>query len=178
MLNCVIILATICLLVASPVAQAEPGESLKGVNGVFLFTLVDKDLSDAGVDRDAIETSVELKLRSIGLTVITAKHPGAATQKLSIVALMIGVKGMKITDTEMYCYSASMAASEGGILHHLPKEYIPITTWTDDVIGCVGKHRLDAIKGTVEEIADTFCNDYLIANPKPSSIPGPSPVKP
>ena len=100
------------MLLIGQMANAQ-SSNLEGISGVVLLISVDKVLTDAGVDRNAISTSVELKMRSVGLTVFTLDHKATpeevATQpKSKLVIVSVTLRGMKIPDMPVYCYSYSL----------------------------------------------------------------------
>lgn len=104
------------VLLTGQMANAQSG-NLKGVSGIILFTSVDKVLTDAGIDKDAISTNLELKMRSVGLTVLDSEHKAIPEEvtiapKLKFVMVFVTIYGLKIKDTSAYCYSYLITVSE------------------------------------------------------------------
>ena len=163
------------VLLTGQMANAQSG-NLKGISGISFGISVDKVLTDAGVDKDVISTNLELKMRSVGLTVFDSEHKATPEEvtvipKLKFVAVFVTIYGLKIKDTSVYCYSYSIEVSEEAAMKHAPNTYAFVTTWSTTNIGYFGSDRAEAVKTVVADAADKFCNDYLSANPKPSLVP-------
>ena len=169
----IICFSSLCLCPNQCVAQSE---NLKGIGFVVLLCSVDKELTDAGVDKNAIQTSAELKMRSAGIIVVDDNHKMskaeiASSAKLKCIAVMLTVHGLKIENTPLCAFDAFMDASEGAKLLHNPNVYVPVTFWSSGgSVGYFGTSRSDLVKTYTDNLTDAFCNDYLKANPKPSPM--------
>ena len=162
--------------------RADP---LKGVKAVMLDLTVDKTLTGAGVDESGIRNSIEVKLRNTGLVILTSPPAAGEANIKSWVPLSIAAEGLKVADTNTYCYDCRANVSE---IVYVARKFSPTpglarvesvafaATWSTSSLGYFGSARSDAVKGALDDIADVFCNAYLTANPKPSVVaPDPPP---
>ena len=169
------------LLCLPCITHAQSSEGLKKITGISLSVTVSKSLIDAGADKDAIRTSVELKLRNMGLVVVDGDKASAASDiaaqpKIKWASVYVDCDGFKVEDTALICYSLNMSGSEWAFLILSPEKPLNVTIWEKASFGCFGTSRPEVVKRGVDDMADSFCNDYLTANPKPSPV-APDPPK-
>ena len=165
------------LLVRLP-AHADP---LKGITAITLGVNIDKILAGAGVDEASIQNSVEVKLRNTGLVILPRFPKAGEPHAKSCVTLSFGAEGMKVESNNIYCFNCRVDVYE----YVLPLRpvaalsFVLATTWSDGSLGYFGTSRSEVVKTSLDNLADSFCNDYLKANPKPSPVaPDPTTASP
>ena len=157
----------------APAALIPKYSCLKGVSSVFVYVYLDKSLRDVGVEQSALQTSVEVKLRGLGMTVYNISSVSMGT---STVDLIIAIGAVKPQTVELYCYSISTQMTDAVILPRQPRKVFYAPTWQDSDYGCAGKDVIvQSVKDAFDKETNNFANDYLTANPKPSPIPSTTP---
>jgi hypothetical protein len=140
------------LLVTNPSQGASTPGDLKGINSVnVVIEEINDDAKHDGLDRENLQTQVELHLRMAGLQVNTASpcflYVNACTLKESEYSYYINVNFNEIAT----------------IRTHL----MYVNTWEDGRIGVAPASELnDEVTKVVLNEVDTFANEWLRDNPK------------
>ncbi len=162
--------ASISLCLLPSLAQAQSEDNLKGVTDALVITVVDKQMKDAGVSENDIQTSVELKLRSAGMKVLTVSDPALFTKNLNRIILGVEIHGMKIDKMPAYCYMITYTVTGAAQQVKTPNQVFYPVIWHTETFGYVGEDKLAFIKETNDALCDKLANDYLKANPKSSPV--------
>jgi hypothetical protein len=138
--------------------------SLQGLVGVYVVVEVGKPDSLAlEINEGQIKTDVELRLRILGIKVVSKKEdaykiPGTPTFYISI-----------------YVYGSEEALSFVIIAELLQRTYLErnkeiqllASTWATTLIGLGTKESIrNQVRDSVKDSTDKFCNAYLSVNPK------------
>jgi hypothetical protein len=100
-------------------AQDDPDlkrPTLKGIKGVHVAAGAAKDVADAGLRTDVIETDTELKLRQAGIRVLETTAEFASTPGSP--ALFVSVEGL--SNKEAYGFDVSVSLSQNVLLERDP----------------------------------------------------------
>jgi hypothetical protein len=132
---------------------ANRSDALKGLKGVHVFVDIDDNATEAGLDKVALTTRVELTLRRNGIRVYTEEE----------MFLAVGMPSLSITPN----ISGSMGSVSVKCEQNVKSVVIPGVT----IIGAIIWERssiggsLRAQEG-IDSLVESFCNDFLKANPK------------
>lgn len=124
---------------------------------VLVEDLRNEDQFRGQLTANGIRTSVELRLRQLGLPVV-----GGDTAFV----FYVNVHAMT-TSSQQVVYDAPVQFQE--LLPHprLADRAMLVTTWSTSTLGTVPLTRSgEAIRESVVELVDEFANDYLAANPR------------
>jgi hypothetical protein len=155
-------LSAICLLTFCGVASAQfPGQqdSLGGMHGVKVLILTTNDeWKTADLDRDVVETDVELRLRKAGIPVLVGKEWPERYQKAVVV---VRVRFVKHDDILAVAITVQLwRMMEGSSAPY-------VSTWEELGVGLFSESVARAsIRERIGDHIDKFANDYLAANPK------------
>jgi hypothetical protein len=165
-------MAILLLTVTSAAAQGDDKysrRSLMGLKGVYvLVTILPAEAEAGGLNRSAIQTDVELKLRQAGIKVLTETEatavPGAPS--LYVEATLPGGKGT--TTTGLYACSLNVRLEQIVRLERDPiTGILAATTWSaPGIVGMVGQENLRMLRDTIKDMVDQFINAWLSVNPK------------
>ena len=144
---------------------SQPVSSVfKGLDGVRVLTEdVREDAKRDGLRPDDIQTQIELRLRTLGIRVLSMQGGSVGTWP----CLYVNVNTLKTN----YGYAASISvAFQETVKQNRPPYGLVYgaTLWEERLIQACGG-RVDFAKYTKEgvlELVDRFANEYLAANPK------------
>jgi hypothetical protein len=133
--------------------------SLKGLPGVaVLIEDLGEGVEEAGLRRDHLSVTVELRLRAAGIRILNEKEkplpPGAPTLYLNVNALPRG---------RLMTYAVRVNLLQNVYLEGSGRHESWAATWD---VGYVGVDDAEGIRSQVRDLIDRFCNDFLKANPK------------
>jgi hypothetical protein len=139
--------------------------TLQGLRGVrVLVEDLAPEVEREGLLTDQLQKSVEGRLRSAGIRVLTqeeaVKAPGEPYLYINININF--AKG----EEEVCSYSIDVALIQNVTLVRIPKQTSYAVTWSTGGVGLIGKKSLSELKGSVEEILDIFVKAFLSVNPK------------
>jgi hypothetical protein len=160
----------LALLVAASAAAAQDTESrqqsLKGLKEIkVLVEDLDAEPERDGLNKTAIQTDVELKLRQAAIRVLTRAEsletPGAPY-------LYINVHPMLSTTGKLYVWSITVELRQSVRLERDPNiRVFYATTWSAArVLGIVPRADLRTVREDIKDPVDEFINVYLAVNPK------------
>jgi len=145
------------LLISAPAgAHTQSASGLETANYKYVTVLVEDVSADArsiGLTRDLIQTRVELRLRSAGLT------PSKDITK-NRVFLYVQVNVQRDTFSTSVEYQRLVESPTGNRRYR----YFA-TTWESASIGTHARSRV-YIMNTLDQLLDEFLNEYLKANQK------------
>ena len=174
---------TVAVMIAVAIAAAPQGshssgrESLRGLKQLCVVVEdLGSDIQNDGLDRSAVQTDVEVKLRLAGIQVVTcqeaSKTPGGPL-------LVVNINSMLAKDLGLYAVNVELSFEQTVLLEHLefrqdahvetnPDVWrIFATTWIDSGLLTVGKTRVSqAVRDSIRDKVDKFINDYLAVNPR------------
>jgi hypothetical protein len=121
------------------------------------------DIQQDGLEKNTIQTDVELKLRLAGIKVVpikeVARTPGGQY-------LYVNVNSLRMEGLPLYAISVELELQQSVWLAREPKTNLPgATTWQISRVGGVGKAAVSSMRDTIKDLVDGFVNDYLAANP-------------
>ena len=132
-------------------------ESLRGLPGVEVIVEdIKADATTDGLSREAVQTAVELILRSNGIKVLAM--PTAPY-------LYVNISTMKEQGVYLFCTHLALKQ----IVRLLPERNKEVfaATWSAGELGSVGKNKLhQVVSVSLEPLVKRFANDFLTANPR------------
>jgi len=138
--------------------------TLKGLEGVWvLIEEPDQETIAGGLTREQLETDTELRLRKVGIKVLTfdeaARTPGRPR-------LYVNVTTIK-SDGGFYVYYGSVALIQSALLERNQNiQTLMAETWSTGSVGIVGESGMaQGVRGRVGDFVDEFINAYLSVNP-------------
>ena len=119
--------------------------------------------------RDQIRTDVELKLRLIGLTVISEKTredklENGQWQAEGRPTIAVEVVAHTYSESDPFIFCATVSLIQQAYLSRNPNVRMLATTWSKVGVGVAGFELIR--KHIKENLMDVFLNDYLSVNPK------------
>jgi hypothetical protein len=137
-------------------------KSLKGLPGVYgvVEELADPVTQD-GLNKQDIQTDVELKLRLAGVKVLTEK------EHLAIPGMPdLYVRVTPLFRDNLYAFWIEVDLEQNILLQRDQTIVVGATTWSEARIGMIGKNRLSEIRNDIKDLIDKFLNAYFSVNPK------------
>jgi hypothetical protein len=145
------------LLISAPAsAQLSPESGLETVNYKYVSVVIEglpADAGSIGLTKDRVQTRVELRLRSAGLTL---GHNSAKNK----VYLYVNVNVSGGTFATSIEYKRLVDFTTGNRLYRLMA-----TTWEFNIVGTHGRDAAYIMNG-LDQYLDKFLNEYLKANQK------------
>ena len=166
------VFVTILLLFSVGIGSADTlgKESLQGLRGVHVTVAnLMPDIEKDGLQKSSILTDVELKLRMVGIKVLTENEwlaePGGPFLNVIVVSALRGDSSIA---SGLYGYHISVELRQVVILKRDLNNSDFAATWkSTGAIGTVGSnHVKNTLRDTVKDQVDEFINDYLEMNPK------------
>ncbi|WP_223643973.1 hypothetical protein [Corallococcus sp. EGB] len=151
------------LLLPRPAAAGGDETSVAALRGLPGVQIVIEDIPDPeAIDAQAIETMVELALRRSGITILTRDQ---AAVSRAAPFLYLRVASLEMSNGQ-YVYSADLSLGQRATLTNGVTYSIAGTWRATSVIGFAGRAVLmTALRTVVSRMLDSFCNDFLRANP-------------
>src|ERR1700676_3342064 len=156
-------LITAALLLLTPLAAtcAEPNQSLKGLKGVWVdigpLDMPPAFASRIGLDRETIQTDVELKLRLAGMRVLTkAESDSAPGRPRLLVSVAATADGLAV-DMSVTLFQDVRLVRDSTI------SVVESATWEEEAIGSLPNAQ--KVRQGIKDLTDRFLNDWLSANP-------------
>ncbi len=152
--------------VSSSFSQTRQRESLRGLNGVYVYVQpVAKEVEAGGLSTIQIQSAVEKQLRGAGISL--QSEPQAANGSAT---LIIAIGTVKRPAEEAYLFDVEVSLLQAV---HLARrddpDPFPAQTWSQKALGITGPKRMDLILEPLKARLGDFVNDYLSANAKPQS---------
>ena len=149
-----------------PTVQESRRNSLKGMAALYLLVEpLNSQARDAGLSASQLRTDIELRLRSAGIAVLTVEQgsaaPGNPHLNLSLVYLR--------SEAGFSVFSTRLALIQNVLPSRNPNHLLLASTWAVSESGYTAGNGVSAIRETVQDSADRFCNDYLAVNQKDPS---------
>lgn len=139
--------------------RSAPLKGLQKVSVSISPAILQDGKSVEGFDQKALKDLVEVKLRSLGLAIQPDLVP-LSTPSLTIMLDCHGL-GTKVD------YVVQVKLVEPMKLMRDPSILAYVASWESSFMGMDLQERFDsAIRDAVTKQMDSFCNDYLRANPK------------
>jgi hypothetical protein len=144
-------------------AQTRQRESLRGLNGVYVYVQpVAKEVEAGGLSTNQIQNAVIKQLREAGIPVQEEPLPanGSAT-------LVIAIGTVKRPAEAAYLFDVEVSLLQAVQLARRPDpDPFPAQTWSQKALGITGPSRMDLILEPLKVRLGDFAKDYLSANPK------------
>jgi hypothetical protein len=156
------IFAILFLLSSVAYSQTRTRESLRGLNGVYVYVHpVGKDVEAGGLSTSQIQKAVQTQLREAGIPIHDEPQPADGSANLVL-----------IIDTVKHPQGAYLYEVEVSLLQevHLARRHepdpFPAQTWGAKAIGLTSANRMDLILEPIRARVGDFVTDYLAVNPK------------
>jgi len=146
--------------------------SLWGVKGItVVVNEITEDGNKCGLDKKKIQTKVELKLRLVGIKVPSNVVWSNDTCSSGFLYITINTLGLEISDkdqTDFYFHDIDVSFRQPTkLLKVSPNDIVLSETWGKGYLSSAGKNiSVNYVYDTLDDIVDSFINDYLEANPK------------
>jgi hypothetical protein len=135
--------------------------TLQGLRGVrVLVEDLAPEVEREGLLTDQLQKSVEGRLRSAGIRVLTQEEAVKAPGE-PYLYVNININFSK-GEEEVCSYSIDVALIQNVTLVRIPKQTSYAVTWSTGGVGLIGKKSLSELKGSVEEILDIFVKAFLV----------------
>ena len=144
--------------------------TLPGLNGVYPQLRFTFDGTMAGLNEPSLQTLLELRLRAVGIPVLTQDQmleaPGYPELDLQIIIIPTKTVGGTLRG---YAYAIKLKLVQAISLRRTPKiTHVGGSTWSTPL--WIGTASIDDspshIRERVTELVDRFANDYLTMNPR------------
>ncbi len=145
-------------------------DSLRGIKHVYvMFNEKSAEAEAAGLFASALKTSAELRLRGLGIPVLSSSDQ-SPDNRIAILYFRVGTM-LERTDNEFFVYTVDVELRQTVALPNDTRDsniYGAAVTWSPPGrLGLSGRSFLSGkVKSIVIEMAEEFANDYLKANPK------------
>jgi hypothetical protein len=139
--------------------EARP---LKGARKVFVMVEeISPLLSDAGIDAQGLTTTIELRLRRMGLEVIPVK-PGHPTYLHLAISTLPAEKNVTVA------YNMALSLADDVTLGR-NKMLLPGTfTWQHSTLGVAGTYKIrESVEHSLDDLLNEFENAWRSVNPTP-----------
>ena len=158
----VAIIAATLSLAAALHSQTKPRESLRGLNGVYLYVQpVGKEVEIGGLTTTQIKNAVETKLREAGIPILGEPNPANGSANLAIV-----VNTLKHPQG-VYLYDIEVSLLQEVHLARLSvPDSFPAQTWSAKTMGLTSPNRMDLMLEPLRAKVADFISDYAAVNPK------------
>ena len=163
------LLALVIGLVAPALAKDLPWEreSLAGLAGVLVLVEgLNPDVERQVVTQSTLQTDVEVKLRQVGIRVLTETEwlaaPGSPSLSVAVDAVSLSLGEAR----PVYAVVVRLELSQKVALHRNPVIALRAPTWRTGSIVAATAGKVDKVREYVRDKVDEFINAYLAANPK------------
>jgi hypothetical protein len=155
-------LVVLLLLVSSAYSQIRARESLRGLNGVYVYVQpVGKDVEAGGLSRVQIQKAVEKQLQEAGIPLHSEPNPADGSANVAIV-----IDTVKQTEGAfLYGVEVSLLQEVNLLRRKDPDPFIA-QTWSAKAIGITGANRMGLILEPLRATLGNFISDYITVNPK------------
>ena len=143
--------------------QSSARESLRGLNGVFVYVHpVDSDVEKGGLTTSQIKSAVEAALHQAGIPMHGEPQPADGSANLAIeISVVKHPQGP-------YVYTAGVSLVQVVHLARLQvPDPLPAETWSSMKIGLTTANRTDLMLEPLKAALSEFISDYLAVNPSP-----------
>ena len=125
---------------------------------------IDPNAERDGLNKEQLQTEVELRLRQAGIRVLT-KAEWRKTPGLPYLYVRIATHK---NPYNLYALAIHVELWQAVLLVRDPTTTTMAPTWTArGTIGSVGTNSMHAVRESVGDDVDTFIQDYLAMNPRP-----------
>jgi len=146
--------------------------TLHGLKAVSVYVVLLAEEKLGSVNKETLQTQVELELRKGGVKVINDTDPNVNAIDVGRFGLILNVK--KVFDLPAYACDLSAQVSQYVALVRNPKILTKVATWPTVIEpeGFIGRrdNLEQTIRDQVTSKTNEFINDYLAANPKKEQV--------
>jgi hypothetical protein len=143
-------------------SQTRPRESLRGLNGVYVYVQpVGKDVEAGGLPTSQIRRAVETQLHEAGILIHGEPDPADGSANLAIT-----VNTLKVPQGD-YLYAVEVSLlQEVHLARRQEPESFPAQTWSARAIGLTAASRMKLMLEPLKAKVADFVADYFAVNPK------------
>ena len=137
--------------------------TLKGLQGIGVIVRLNDPGKRYDLTENAIQTDIELKLRTAGIKVFDTS-PLKVAGEAGLVAYidMYDRHG----ESDVLAFSINLSVEQPVVLLRDSSINVIAETWALGLVGTVGKDKAQEVRVNVKDLTDQFINAYLTANPK------------
>jgi hypothetical protein len=160
----VFILGLFLLLLAAPSqSQTRPRESLRGLNGVFVYIQpLGKDVEAGGLSRAQVQKLVEKQLQDAGIPIHSAPQPADGSANLAVIIDTVkSYEGAFLYEVNLSLLQEVRLERRRGDPDPFPAE-----TWGAKALGITGANQMNLIIEPLKARVSDFIADYVAVNPK------------
>jgi hypothetical protein len=141
------------------------GQEVKLLQGFDTCKILIEDLPNelikAGLTDNQIRTDVEIKLRQAKI-----KIAGSSTNPY--ISFYVNLSAIETNDG-LIAFHLNISLLQSVVLERDRTISTISPTWTKNIIGVVGRNRVNTIRENIKDITDEFILDYLKANESPNA---------
>lgn len=164
-MNKLVLRPAVLLLAVTVSVMGGDEKSLRGLQGVnVIIESLSSEAEQAGLNRTAIQTDVELKLRLAGIKVLSEEE--SLKQRGYPYLYVNAIVGLGKNTPGLAFYAIRCALKQDVTLTRDDSISTIATTWDTGASGLVGASNLQNIRGGIKDLVDEFINAYLSVNPK------------
>jgi hypothetical protein len=154
--------AVILLLASASLSQTRQRESLRGLNGVYVYVHpVGKEVEAGGLSTSQVQKAVQAQLREAGISLQDEPQPADGSANLVVI-----VNTVKTQGAYLYAVEVSLL-QEVHLARRQEPDPFPAQTWGTKAIGLTSANRMDLILEPLKANVAEFIADFLAANAKP-----------
>lgn len=146
-------------------ADKSEREAMSGVHRILATIMMqDRDTDPRGLSEEAVKSSVEAKLRSLGIQLMdndarTAEWTAEGAPQYVVAVDVIPVRG------GAFCYNIRAEFRQRVAPIRAVGSNVTASTWSRSVLGYVGSARLQVIRESADTLTTEFANVFLKSNP-------------
>lgn len=146
---------------STTVFALDQSVALKGIQTVNVMVAdLSDDLIKDGVEKETVRTTLELALRTAGLTILSQDQ-----YTDTIPTITLRVLAIKEPNGRFYATDIALVCSDNVSNPRIPAIFSAVI-WSNNVLQLLGKVDLSRVVEGEKKLIDLFLNDYLEANPK------------
>ncbi len=167
-----LVLVALSVLTISHPVEGQDDEvnrkSLEGLEAVAVWIVNQaREAERYGLTASAIQSDVELRLRTAGIRVLSMKENLATTGAPFLLVHLNVVQMQASSDppVSIYAYSLSVGLVQRVRLERNTELRVPAArTWGVDYVGVVGDQRVQTVRDVIRDATNRFVNTYLSVN--------------
>jgi hypothetical protein len=156
------VLAVLFLFASMAYSQTLPRESLRGLNGVYVYIHpVGKEVEAGGLSTAQIQKAVQTQLHEAGVPLHDEPQPADGSANFVVIINTVKARGMYLYEVEV------SILQEVHLARRQEPDPFPAQTWGTKAMGLTSANRMDLILDPLKANIAEFIADYLAVNAKP-----------